>query len=129
MNGTEGTVSFTAAATPLPTPRSGVIRLGDQAFTVNQIASACAFSLNAFGAVFSKAGGDGDVLASASALGCSPAVGASPELTLGALGYDEATRIYTQPYQVPIYESLMTWIRVLRISMSGEIFTIKQTSW
>jgi hypothetical protein len=99
---------------------------------VTQTAAACSFSLNAFGTAFNSAGGTGSVLASASALGCGdPAVGASPELIplLGDLTQDEVSKIWTQPYGVPPFESFNPWIRVLQISFSGEIFTIKQTSW
>jgi hypothetical protein len=128
---TNNAVTFTVAANSLSSTRNGTIQLGDQVFTVSQIAAACSFSLNAFGAVFDNAGGSDNVLASGSALGCTPAVGASPELIplLGPLSQDPISSIWTQPYTVPVFDSFNLWIRVLQISISGEIFTIKQTSW
>jgi hypothetical protein len=129
--GPPGVVSFTVGPNPLISARSGTILVGDKIFTVKQTAAACSFSLNAYGAIFDSEGGSGSVLASASQLGCSPAVGASPELIpyLGPLSQDEISKIWTQPYEVPSYESFNLWIRVLQISISGEIFTVKQTSW
>jgi hypothetical protein len=127
-----GTVGFEVDPNPLMSARSGTIRLGDKTFTVKELAADCSFNLNAYGAVYGSTGGTGNVLASASALGCSePAVGASPELIplLGPLSQDAASKIWTQPYGVPVFDSINTWIRVLQISISGEIFTIKQTSW
>jgi hypothetical protein len=125
-----GKVTFVAEPNPLTSERSSIIQLGNQVFTVKQTAANCSFSLNAYGALFSRNGGSGDILASASALGCPPAVGAiSPEITLGTLTKDDSTKIWTQPYSVPVYDSFNLWIRVLQISFSGEVFTIKQTSW
>ncbi len=131
FSGTAGSVTFTVGKNPLTNARSGIIQLGDQAFTVKQSAAACSFSLNAYGAVLASAGGTGEVLASASALGCTPAVGASPELIplLGPLSQDQASRIWTQPYGVPPFGSYTPWTRLLQIDISGEIFTVKQTSW
>jgi len=129
FSGAGGTVTFTAAANPLTSARSGTIQLGDQMFTVNQIASACAFSLNAYGKTFNNLGGSHSVSASPSDLGCAgPAVGASPEVILGPL-QGPNNNIWTQPYTVPPFSSFNLWIRVLQISISGEIFTIKQSSW
>ncbi|MBP1595393.1 MAG: Serine/threonine kinase associate protein KapC, partial [Acidobacteria bacterium] len=126
---TAGTVNFTVLPTPLTGMRTGTIRLGDQVFTVRQIAAACAFSLNAYGAVFDSAGGEGSVLFSASALGCDPVIGKSPELTLETPTQDPLSSIWTQPYLVPVFDSFNLWVRILQISVSGEIFTVKQTSW
>ena len=129
FSGTSGTVNFTVAEpNPAGIERSGIIQLGDQIFTVKQSAASCAFSLNSYGAIFNNAGGGGEVLASASAWGCTPAVGKSPEITLGLLT-GPVNSIWTQPYLVPRYDSFVTWIRTLYISISGQLFTIKQTSW
>ncbi len=128
FGGTSGTVNFTAAANPGASERTAAIQLADQIFTITQIAASCAFSLNAYGAGFAKAGGSGEVLASPSALGCTPAVGASPEVTLGPLS-GPVYNIFTQPYIVPRYDCFVTWIRTLYISISGQMFAIKQTSW
>jgi len=130
FNGTSGTINFTAAANTVASARSGTIQLGDQTFTVNQIASTgtCTFSLSAYGATFSAAGGSGDVWFSASAYNCTPVIGKSPELTVG-LPTLLPSGIYDLPYTVPLYQSFVTWIRLLEINISGQAFTIKQTSW
>lgn len=128
FSGTSGTVSFTAQPNPSGAERAGIIQLGTRTFTVRQTASSCAFSLDSYGASFGNAGGSGQVLASASAWGCTPAVGASPEITLGPLS-GPVNSIWTQPYSVPRFDFLTAWIRQLYISISGQLFTIKQTSW
>jgi hypothetical protein len=128
FSGKSGTVTFTAAFNPSGSPRSGVIQLSDQIFTITQTASVCAFSLNAYGALFSSAGGGGQVLASPSALGCVPGVGSSPEITLGPLS-GPVYNIWTQPYTVAPFNSFVTFIRLLYINISGQMFTVKQTSW
>jgi hypothetical protein len=129
FGGTSGTVNFTVTQpNPSGTDRTGVIQLGDQIFTVKQTAASCAFSLNAYGAMFGNAGGGGEVLASPSAFGCTPAVGKSPEIALGPLT-GPVNNIWTQPYLVPRYDSFVTWIRQLYVSISGQLFSIKQTSW
>lgn len=126
--GTSGTANYTVAPNALGSPRTGLIRVADQTFTITQTGAACAFSLNAYGASFNKAGGNGQVLSSASAEECSPVVGVSgPEITLGTLGLTGS--IYTQPYAVADYQAVINWIRILRITISGQIFTIKQSSW
>ncbi len=124
-----GTVSYTVAANPTPGIRTGRIRLGDRIFTVVQTAGVCSWNLNVYGAVYSSSGGGGDVLASPSQAGCSPPpVGSSPEIKLAALSGPQAG-IYTQPYTVPVFNSLVTWIRLLYIDVGGRLFTVKQTSW
>lgn len=131
-SGAGWTVMFSVLVNPNATERSGLIQVGDKVFTVKQQAALCSYSLNAYGAIFDKSGGDGAVLASASALGCTLApnqVGSSPEVALGTLIQDAVTKIWTQPYAVPQFNSFNLWIRVLEINISGEIFTIKQTSW
>jgi hypothetical protein len=129
FSGTSGTVNFTVTqANPSGADRTGVIQLGDQIFTVKQTAASCAFSLNAYGAIYGNAGGGGEVLASPSALACTPVVGKSPEIILGPLT-GPVNYIWTQPYLVPRYDSFVTWIRQLYISISGQSFSIKQTSW
>jgi hypothetical protein len=131
FSGTAGTVSYSVAPNPVASNRTGTIQLGDQTFTITQIVSgsACGFSLNAFGAVYNNAGGSGSVLASASAQGCYPAVGASPELLPLPLYTGPINGIFTQPYIVPPYQSFVNWIRKLEINVSGQPYVIKQTSW
>jgi hypothetical protein len=128
FDGVGGTVDFTVQANGSPGARSGRILVGDQTFTVSQLGStSCTYSLNAWGALFPNTGGAGDLLASATALSCSPAVASSPEIVLGPLSF--ANDIFTQPYSVATYISPVVWVRVLEINFGGQIFKVKQTSW
>ena len=52
-------VSYTVAPNPLAVARSGVIQIGEQTFPVTQSGASCGYSLNAYGAVFARAGGRG----------------------------------------------------------------------
>ena len=75
--GNAGTVTFDVGVNPGNTTREGSIQVGDLTFTVRQTGATCGFSLNAYGALFGRNGGDGSVLGSPSALGCSPTNGAT----------------------------------------------------
>ena len=85
--------------------------------------------MNAYGALFNRYGGNGQVLASASALGCNPDIGASPELLPLPSLTGPVGGIFTQPYAVPEFNSIVSWVRRLQIHFSGTVFTVKQTSW
>ncbi len=124
-----GTISYTVAQNPSFGSRTGTIKLGDQTFTITQTAGVCSWNLNVYGAAYPNTGGSGNVLTSASQAGClAPPVGASPEVILDPLE-GPSSGIYTQPYTVPPFNSLVTWIRLLYIDIGGQKFTIKQTSW
>ncbi len=129
-DGTSGTVSYTAAANPAGATRSGTIQFGGQMFTVNQTGAACAYSLNAYGALLPQSGGSGTVLASQSAVGCAPTVGTDQPtiVTLGALS-GPTLNIYALPYSVAPFSSVVTATRLSHITFGGQIFAIKQTSW
>jgi hypothetical protein len=130
FSGIAGTVNYSVAANPTTVDRSGVIQLGDEIFTVNQLGGACGYSLNAYGALFSQGGGSGTVLGSPTAFGCTPIVGVDlPSIvTLGALT-GPVLNIFTQEYTVSPFSSLTVAVRFARISFGGQIFSIKQTSW
>lgn len=130
-SGSAGTVTYTVAPNPQSTTRRGSIQVGDRAFVIEQLGAACAFSLNAYGALFDRHGGSSLFLGSPSALGCSPLVGVDlPTIvTLGPLS-GPVLNIFTQPYTVsPFTTSLTTAIRRARITFGGQIFIVKQTSW
>jgi hypothetical protein len=116
---------------PSAVTRVGTIQIGDQTFTVNQSGAACAFSLNAYGAVFSRSGALSEsVLGSQSAVGCSPSIGTDQPsiVTLGTLE-GPVSNIFTLPYMVTLFPSTTTAVRLATITFGGQIFTVKQTSW
>jgi trimeric autotransporter adhesin len=125
--GTAGNVTFTVAPNPLPSARTGRIVVGDQSFTITQLGAACAYSLAAYSATFRQPGGNGDLLASGSAVGCAPTVGSDPEITLGGLSF--LNNIFTQPYTVEPFISAVPWVRTTFINFGGVRFTVKQTSY
>ncbi|MDP2391211.1 MAG: hypothetical protein Q8N52_12850, partial [Acidobacteriota bacterium] len=129
--GTAGTMTYTVAANPQSVTRRGSIQVGDRTFVIDQLGSACAFSLNAYGALFDRHGGSSLFLGSPSALGCSPLVGVDlPTIvTLGPLS-GPVLNIFTQPYTVSPFDTPLTAaIRRARITFGGQIFIVKQTSW
>jgi len=127
---TPGSLNFVVSANPSVFMRQGTIQVGDKTFTVNQApgTTLCTFVLSSYGASFSKSGGNGLVMAGA-ALGCAnPTVGASPELLpLDPITFSDF--IWTQPYHVPLYNSLVNYVRMLEITVNGTHFIIKQKSW
>ncbi len=54
FTGSSGTVTYSVTMNSSAATRVGTIQIGDQTFTVNQSGAACAFSLNAYGAVFNR---------------------------------------------------------------------------
>ena len=74
-SGGTGIVTFDVATNPGDTTREGSIQVGDLTFTVRQTGATCGYSLNAYGALFDKTGGNGSVLGSPSALGCTLTTG------------------------------------------------------
>jgi hypothetical protein len=111
--------------------RQGTIQLGDQGFTVTENAAACAYSLNAYGEVFSQSGGHDPVLGSPNALGCAlPPTGTDQPsfITLEQLT-GPANNIFTQPFEIAPFNSLVPNLRFGNITLGGQIFAIKQTSW
>jgi hypothetical protein len=104
--------------------------VGSQIFTVSESGAACAYSLASYGAAFGQLGGNGDILGSPSANGCTPSVGTTlPSIvTLGTLS-GPTLNIFTQPYTVNVFNSLTNAIRRATITFGGQTYTIKQTSW
>jgi hypothetical protein len=129
-DGTSGTVNFTAGANPASTMRAGTIQFGGQTFTVNQTGAACAYSLTAYGVLLTKTGGSSSVQGSQSAVGCTPAYGTDQPsiVTLQPLT-GPALNIWTLPYTVNRFDSMVNAVRRMTIAFGGQVFTIKQTSW
>jgi hypothetical protein len=136
--GSSGSVTYSVAPNPSGTTRVGTVQIGDQTFTVSQIGAACAFSLNAYGAVFndlgvliSPVGASQTVAGSPSALGCSPAYGTNQPSIITMLGplSGPVLNIFSLPYGVSVFSSTTTAVRLATITFGGQIFTVKQTSW
>jgi hypothetical protein len=125
-------VNFTVPVNPGGVNRIGTIQFAGQTYTVTQTASACAFSLNAYGATFSKAGGSNAVLGSPSAIGCAaPSVGTDQPAIVTPLGplSGPVNNIYTLPFGVVPFNSALTSVRIMTIGFGGQVYTVKQTSW
>jgi hypothetical protein len=132
LNGTAGTLTYSVAANPGGTARSGTIQVGDQVFTINQqpSTSACTYSLNSHGAAFGQSGGNASFLGSA-AIGCGapqPGTNLPSMITLQPTA-GPVNQIFTQPYAVTFFSSVANAIRKATITFGGQIFTVKQTSW
>ena len=95
-------------------------------------ANACAYSFNAYGASFGYLGGPGSLLASFSAAGCTPVgtVGTDQPgiISLGALS-GPTLGIFTQPFVVNSFSSTSRATRTATITLGGQIFTVRQTSY
>jgi hypothetical protein len=128
--GGTGTVTYSVAPNLSSANRAGTIQVGDRSFTVTQLGGQCGFSLNAYGALFSAAGGTRSLLGSQSAQGCTPAFGTTQPsfITLGDLT-GPANNIFTLPYTVSPFSSLSVTTRFGRINLGGATLTIKQTSY
>lgn len=134
-DGVSGTVNFTVAPNTAGTIRVGTIQLAGQSFSITQTAAACSFSLNAYGLLYDNAGvviaGAGSpLLGSASALGCSPTVGVDQPsiVTLGPLT-GPVSNIWTQPFTVLPFSSVVANVRRANLSFGGQVLVIKQRSW
>jgi hypothetical protein len=130
-SGASGTITYTALPNPSGSTRSGSIQVGDQVFTVTESGAACAYSFNAYGALFGYLGGSGDLLASPNANDCVPTgIGTDQPgiVTLGPLT-GPTLDIFTQPFVVTLFNSVNPAVRIAHITFGGGIFTVKQTSY
>jgi hypothetical protein len=121
---------FSVDPNPFTTTRVGVIQVGDQTFLVTQTGAPCAYSLSAYGILFAHAGGSSALLGSRSAVGCTPDVGTDQPsfVTLGNL-FGPTNNIFTLPYDVAPFDSLIGVYRRATISFGGQVLRIKQSSW
>jgi hypothetical protein len=133
--GGAGTVTFSVLSNPLPSARTGIIQIADQTFTVTQTIaqSACRYSLHAYGALFSRGGGGGDVFGSATDTSCNPGstIGTDQPsfIFLGPL-QGPTLDVFTQPFSVSTFDTpLIAVTRRGRITFGGQIFVVKQVSW
>jgi hypothetical protein len=128
FSGKSGTGNYSVQPNLSGSRRTGVIRVGDQSFEVNQDAAKCSFTLDASGAVFDKSGGSGMIVATASEVGCVPALGPAGFVVTGPLLHPSAKQ-FAQPYGVPDLNSESGGVRTSVILFGGKSFTVKQTSW
>jgi hypothetical protein len=128
--GSSGSVSYTVAANPSSSVRTGSIQLGNQVFTVTQAGAACGFTLGSYGAIFGQSGGSGTVTATQSAAGCVPAVAsAQPAIVQPGTPTGPVSNAWTLPYTVAPFSSVLDTVRRVVVSFGGQSFTVKQTAW
>jgi hypothetical protein len=123
-----GTVNFTAQSNPTPAVRAGTISVDDQTFTVNVAASPCSYTLGSSGAAFSRVGGTGLVQYTASPGGCTATVSVAAGITNLGTTTDAVSGLDLN-YNVSPYQVYVNWVRTMPINISGNLFTVKQTSW
>ncbi len=131
FDGASGTVTYVVAPNPSGATRVGSIQVGEQSFTISQMAASCAYSLNRYGAAFSRFGGAANFLGSPSGLGCTPVTGTDQPsfIFLGPLAGPELN-LFTQPYTVAPFDLIGGGgVRTGRITFGGQFFTVKQTPW
>ncbi|MEK7406425.1 MAG: BACON domain-containing carbohydrate-binding protein [Acidobacteriota bacterium] len=119
-----GTVIYSAAPNTTTAPRTGVITVGSQTFTVTQ-AAACLLSFNPTSGSYSAAGGSGSITVTASGSGCDrAAVSDSTWITItagasgtgsGAVSYAVAGNTTAQP-------------RTGTLTIGGQPFTVTQAA-
>ena len=129
--GTDGSVGISVDANTYGAVRSGVVKIGDRAFTVSQAASTCAYSLGSFGATFYRPGGNGSAPGTFAPPGCGPppVLVNAPlgMITMGSMGTGTGT--FAQSYAVNPYPSFINYVRMAQLVISGQIYTVKQNSW
>jgi hypothetical protein len=129
IGGTAGTVSYSVESNPFSTQRTGTIQLGERTFTVTQIGGECGYSLAAYGALYSKAGGTGSVFGSPTASGCVPEVNVTQPFIIKATFGTPAPNVFQQDFGVQPYNVLTNSVRLGQIIFGGQVFTVKQSSW
>jgi hypothetical protein len=116
-----GTVNYTVATNPDPTPRSGTMTIGGQTFTVNQD-GACPISISPAGRTFLAAGGTGTITVTTDPTCSWTAVPSVVWLTItsGSSGTGNGTVRYT------VAPNTSGGQRIGSIVVSGKTHTVKQ---
>ncbi|MEW6209322.1 MAG: BACON domain-containing carbohydrate-binding protein [Acidobacteriota bacterium] len=117
-----GTVTYSVAANPSSTPRTGTITIAGETFTVNQDPAPCAFGLTPMSMTFQAAGGSSSVMVNAP-VGCNwTAVSNDAFITItsGASGSGNGT----VNYSVAAYGGLT--VRMGTMTIAGLTFTVTQ---
>jgi hypothetical protein len=128
--GTAGTVTYSVASNPYGVERRGTIQVGNALYTIVQAGAPCGYSLSIYGRLFHVEGGIDTLLASPTAAACTPTAGTDMPsfITLGPLT-GPVLNLFSLPYEVAPFPSLTPTVRVGRITLGGQILTIKQLSW
>ena len=121
----DGTVSFSAAANPNTSPRTGTLTIAGQTFTVNQAALSCSYTLSAMSQSVAAGGGTGTTNVTTSA-GCAW-TGVSNNtswltVTSGASGTGSGTVAFSassNPNTTP---------RTGTIAIGGQTFSVNQAA-
>ncbi|MBZ5584657.1 MAG: hypothetical protein LAQ30_21095 [Acidobacteriia bacterium] len=128
----QGTIAYEAAENPSASLRTGSIQAGDQTFTVNQNGSPCTVNLLAGSADFDHNGGSGTLQFTVSGGACTPSpdwFSWTSELTVNPDSLTSSGGAYSLPYSVSAYQAFVRWIRTPKLTVHGQVFTVKQTSW
>jgi hypothetical protein len=130
-DGQSGYVTYSVAPNPSATNRSGTVQFGPQTFTVTQTGAPCAYSLSSYGLLFDKLGANGNtLLASQSAGGCpAPIHGTDQPFLTASPPTGPVSNIWTVLYSVAPFNRLTPATRKGKITIGGQIFSVKQTSW
>jgi len=120
-----GTVSYSVGANSQGQTRQGTITIGGQAFTVNQDAASCTYSLSSGSTTIAAAGGTGSTSLTATS-GCSwSAVSSAPSwltVTGGASGTGSGTVTFSAA------ANSLAQTRQATISVGGQTFTVDQAA-
>lgn len=132
--GTAGSVNFSTATNNLASVRSGTISINGSPFTVNQAASTCSYVLTSFGFMTNRTRGDGSIPINYSPLGClAPTVvvtGPTGMITLGPVNNSVGPPAsYTQLFSVNFFQSFLSFVRTAQLSVNGQNFIVKQSSF
>jgi hypothetical protein len=128
--GTAGSVSFTSDANPT----YGNENWRDQGWRSSLSRHARSLDVHLYaselGAAFPWSGGDGNIPIAFAPAGCgAPAVLVnSPPGMLTLTGVTSGSGVYTQQYNVGIYDSFINYVRTAQIVMKGQVYTVKQSS-
>jgi hypothetical protein len=118
-----GTVSYSVAANPSTSPRTGTITIAGQTHTVNQAAASCSFTINPTEASYDTKGGTGAVAVSALA-GCNwtaQSFASWISVTGGASGSGSGMVNYS------VAANTTTSLRTGSILIAGQTFTVTQS--
>lgn len=126
-------MNFDVAANAFGAVRSGTIHVGDQVFIVTQAASTCAYVLTGgYAAMFGRLGSPNNRLPVSVQTMCGPPAvvvnGPPGMITLGSV-LSPAPGMFTQNYDVSLYQTFINFVRTAQLLIQGQIFTVKQNSF
>jgi hypothetical protein len=119
-----GTVLFTVAANTNPSPRTAVLTIGGQTFTISQAAAPCTFTVFPTSASFAAGSGSGQIGVTASAPACTWTAATSTSwltITSGGSGTGNGTTKYD------VVANTTTSPRTGTLTVAGQPVSITQT--